>query len=445
MALTAVPGVPAEEASAQAGRAPLAAALHERRLEQFVLRAGLISTGIVLLSLAFQTWQGTPLAPHVIVPLIFIEYGIAFAMLAAGVSTFDRLERLVPWIGLSLLFAFVLWAYMTIHVTQRTYGTDNAALSQVAAERLIDGENPYAIRGVSVVETAAARFGLPRTFITYTTDGRPLDNLMSWPAGSVLALVPGLAVGVGDVRWVTVVFEILTFALVWSRAPAALRPLAAVPLMLDSDMFLHFTAGGVMDFLWVAPVVAAAIALYERKLGWAALLYGLAAGTKQQPWLLAPFLAVWVWNVQEDQPRARRVRAVAEFGAIASVGFLMLNLPFMAWDFPAWVRGVLLPLRDQEVSFGSGISVLTQVGIADLPKSFYTLATFGIWGLLLLIYMLHFRTLKHVIWLAPAIIMWFAYRSLQNYFIYWSPVLLIALLQWWDEERRRPVRDAGGT
>jgi hypothetical protein len=34
----------------------------------------------------------------------------------------------------------------------------------------------------------------------------------------------------------------------------------------------------------------------------------------------------------------------------------------------------------------------------------------------------------------PAIIMWFGYRSLQNYFIYWSPMLLVAAFAWWDEE-----------
>lgn len=404
----------------------------DARWEQLIMRIGFVGTGILMLNMAFRSWQiGQVGSRHVVVGLVFAEYAVAFALLLIGVASIDRMRRLVPLIAVATLFAFVVWSFIQIRIAYTLYGTDNAALSHVAAEKLIDGQNPYSFNDRTLVVDSAARFGVPQTFITDTTDGQPLSNLMSWPGGSVLVLVPTIAAGIHDVRWVVVVFEIATFALIWCRAPAALRPLSLLPLTVDPDLFIQFTGGGVMDYLWVAPMVACAIALYSRRLTVAGLLYGLACGIKQQPWLLAPFLVIFVWQTTDED---RRAGALAELAGAGTVGFLALNLPFMVWNLHDWIRGVMLPLSQPLVPFGSGISLLTQAGIADLPKRFYSAATFGVWGVLIITYALHFRTLKHGLWFAPAIIMWFGYRGLQNYFVFWAPIALVALFVWWEEQ-----------
>jgi uncharacterized membrane protein len=404
----------------------------DARWEQLIMRIGFIGTGVLMLNMAFRSWQiGQVGSRHVVVSLVFAEYAVAFALLLIGVASIERMRRLVPLIAVATLFAFVVWSFIQIHIAFTIYGTDNAALSHVAAEKLMDGQNPYSFNDRTLVEESAQRFGVPQTFITDTTDGQPISNLMSWPAGSVLVLVPSLALGVDDVRWVVVIAEIITFAILWFRAPPVLRPLALLPLTVDPDLFIQFTGGGVMDYLWVAPMTACAAALYSRRLSMAGLMFGLAAGIKQQPWLLAPFLLIWLWQTQD---RERRLSAIAEFAGVAAVGFLALNLPFMLWDFGAWTRGVMLPLSQPLVPFGSGISLLTQAGIADLPKRFYSAATIGVLGVLVIAYALHFRTFKHALWFAPAIIMWFGYRGLQNYFVFWAPVALIALYVWWEEQ-----------
>ncbi len=409
----------------------------EARWEQLILRLGFIATGVFSFNMALQAWQQGQIETHrEVLWAVFAEYALAFTLLTAGMLPGAVLKRLSLLIPAALVLVLVVWFYVKIEIALTIYGTDNLAFSQIAAERLRHGQNPFSVHDPSVIQTAADRFGVPRTFLTSTTDGRPLSNLMSWPAGSVLVFVPAVFLGVGDMRWVVVAFEIAVLAALWLRASAALRPLIVIPLAVDPDLFLQFTGGGVVDFVWVLPVLASAIALYGRRYGWAALLYGLAAGTKQQPWLLAPFLVIWIWHMHGKLPLRARGRAVAEFGAIAAAGFLVLNVPFMVWDFGGWYRGVMLPFNAQLVPFGSGISLLTQTGAAELSKDFYSAATFGVWGVLLLAYALHFRTLKHAVWLAPAIIMWFGYRSLQNYFIYWTPMMLVALMAWWEEEGR---------
>jgi uncharacterized membrane protein len=238
-----------------------------------------------------------------------------------------------------------------------------------------------------------------------------------------------------DLRWVVVAAEILALAVLWLKAPAAIRPLAFLPIAIDPDQFVHFTAGGVTDYLWVLPLMGTAFLLRDRRYLAAALLFGTAAAVKQQPWLLAPFLCIWVWYDHEDDPLLQRLRPVAVFVAGSLAAFLAFNLPFALWDFEGWLASVFLPFHEDLIPFGSGLSMLTQVGAAQLPKSFYTLATFGVWAILLIAYATHFRALKYAVWLLPGLVLWFSYRSLQSYFIYWTPLLIIALFFWWEDSQ----------
>jgi len=45
--------------------------------------------------------------------------------------------------------------------------------------------------------------------------------------------------------------------------------------------------------------------------------------------------------------------------------------------------------------------------------------------------------MKYLVWWLPAILMFFAYRSLQNYFIYWYPMAVVSLGAWFREEALR--------
>lgn len=405
--------------------------------QALALRVGFLGTGASLLSVALSAWaQGQVNTHHEVVALVFAVYALAFALLALGVMPVATARPFTPLIVLGVIGGLLVFSYVRLQISLPTYQTDNAVFSHVAAEQLLDGNNPYTIRDRELIASSAERFGLQTTFLTHTTDGAALDNLMSWPAGAILPLVPFLKFGGSDVRWVVVAFEIAAILLLWLAAPRELRPLIVLPVLVDPDLFLQFTGGGVMDFIWVAPMIGAAIALYRRHFIVSALCFGLAAGTKQQPWVLAPFLMLYIWNTHEGQSIGSRLRACGLYGGVAAGAFFALNGPFIVADAQAWYDGTMLPVTKLLVPFGSGLSMLTQTGIADLPKSFYSLATFGVWGFLLLAYALYFRTLKHTLWLMPAIIMWFGYRSLQNYFIYWTPMLLVAVFAWWEDGRR---------
>jgi uncharacterized membrane protein len=79
--------------------------------------------------------------------------------------------------------------------------------------------------------------------------------------------------------------------------------------------------------------------------------------------------------------------------------------------------------------------MLTQSEIAPLPPMFYLATTIVIFLMLVANYFVYFDKMRHLIWLLPALTMWFSYRALQNYFMYWIPVMVAELLAEYPERR----------
>ena len=253
---------------------------------------GFLGTGALMLNMAYEVWSIGQVGTHrALVFAVFAEYAMAFALLVAGMLSAGRLRRLAPLIlvGASPHSACGFYAQITINLT--VYGTDNAAFSHVAAERCIDGENPYAINDPAFIEETAQRFGVPATFITATTDGKPLEQphvlACRFGAGRRASAAAGRGRRALDRR---VAFEIAVLAVLWFRAPRRCGPLIVLPFAADPNLMIRFTGGGVMDFIWVLPVLASAIFLYgNRSWGGRRCCSAWRRAPKQQPWLLAPF------------------------------------------------------------------------------------------------------------------------------------------------------------
>ncbi len=405
------------------------------RWEHLILRLGFLSTGVIAFHLAVLVWaRSNPYVNHEFIYIAFVEYFAAFACLVLALAEIglEKSRRLAIVIPIILVACLASAFYEEIRVFTPTYYTDTVALTHEAADVLAHGKNPFAVHGATVATDVNKKYGVPNDSTTFRTDGTALDNLMSYPAGSFLPFVAPVAAGLKDIRWVVAAVHLLIFVLLWWAAPRVLKPLAFVPLLADPYLAVDFTANGSTDALWVLPVLASAFALQRGRLDLAAVLFGLAAGTKQQPWVLAPFLAVLIWHHAADAPARQRAMSVVRFGLLSLAGFLVLNAPFMAWGMHDWLRGVLVPYREDLIPQGAGLSMLTQTGAVDLSKNFYSVATFGVWGLLVLAYAVYFKQLRHLIWVFPAIILWFNYRSLQNYFVFWIPLALPAVYAWWD-------------
>ncbi len=302
-----------------------------------------------------------------------------------------------------------------------------------AAELITDGKNPYAIReNTPFILEAAAKFHNPTIFVTQDAHGHFLDQLVVYPAGHILVFVPAVLLGLHDMRWIISAALLAVAAILWWQAPAALRPMTALPLLVDPEESYFYPAAGISEVLWLVPLMFAAIMLSSRRYGWAAFLYGITVSIKQQPWLLAPFLLIWLWHEAGDQPTMVKLKIIARFVCIAGGVFVVVNLPFMVWSFGDWLHGVAYPFTALNSNIGVGLPEIRFIGIYP-GKTLFTFTAVTSVVVLLAVYWRYFWRIRHLVWIFPAIVLWFAYRPLQYYFGPWILMLVLGLSLGWRE------------
>jgi uncharacterized membrane protein len=93
------------------------------------------------------------------------------------------------------------------------------------------------------------------------------------------------------------------------------------------------------------------------------------------------------------------------------------------------------------VILSQGPSGLTQVGLLPVNRLFYSILALGVLLVLLVNFYVSFDRLKFIFWIFPGIILWFSFRALTNYVIYWMPLMLASLILWYEAEANtNPVR-----
>jgi uncharacterized membrane protein len=330
-------------------------------------------------------------------------------------------------IGMAALLGLVSSTAYGILYEIPTYGTDVIAFAHAGADLLLDGTNPYSatqadVRGI--LEDLALREGLATELLS----GQPVAGVTYYPALHVLTFAATLALGVGDLRWAILVVEVVTLIAIWLATPEKLRFAIPVVLLVEPYLFVTFTAGGVTDWLWVLPLVLASASLYGERYGLAGLWVGLACAVKQQPWFAVPFLLIWVVQTSmrkgDNAPHAARTNAMV-FGGATIVGFILPNLPFALWAPGDWLNGVLGPVLLDLVPSGQGLVVLVTQGYLGLSRTSFAILTPLVILALCVVYFWRFDRLRNLLWIFPPIVLFFSYRSLHNYFVFWLPLVAL--------------------
>ncbi len=396
-----------------------------------------VFTGAFMLYEGFQNWlRGRIFENPGIVIVHIVTYLIAFSLLFLALVGDDRIR----WIEGYPLVALIFTAFYSVYVISEivytgVYRTDAIAFSHYSAMRFVEDFkngvlfNPY----TADLQDALRIFSVEVDYMTFTKEG-DIITYFNYPALHFLNLVPFVYLGWRDVRWVILLFEVASIIIIYVKAPSDLRPLIIIPLFAGSDLAINFTAGCVTDFLWVLPMILTAFYL-ERNLYLGGAFYGISCATKQIPWIIAPFLLIWIWrSIRETY--FKRILGVASFIAISTLGFILPNLYFMRQNFEAWKGGVLTPIFGNLVFLSQGFSLFTQTDIFKVQKEFYLVAMTCLFATLLLNYFVYFDKLKYTVWIYPGLIMWASYRGLQNYFISWIPLLTTSIVLWYNEERK---------
>jgi hypothetical protein len=361
------------------------------------------------------------------VPIGLALYASAVLSMGGSFWVKDPLgKRSQAFLGVVLFLTLTSSITYEISVANPGYGTDAIAFAHVGAEVLLQGQNPYEIVDeplASVID----RFGIPATFVTRTTSGEPIDRLISYPGGHVLAYTGGMAIGIKDMRWVTLAFELAALGLIWWALVPQARSLLVLVLLIEPNLTVLFTSGGVTDWLWVLPILVSAVLLHRQWFGWAGLAVGLACAIKQQPWFAVPFIAIWVYVVASQSSKVRARDALTGLSAGILAGFVIPNVPFIVWSPGDWVQGVLAPALSNLVPDGQGLSILASRGILPLSQGTFAILTASAFVLAVLIYYRWFDRTQDLLWVLPPAILLLSNRSFHNYFVYWIPPAVLWL------------------
>jgi len=296
------------------------------------------------------------------------------------------------------------------------YHADAVAAVHRMAELFLSGQDPYAVFDLP---EALARFRMDPELATHL-EGRAVLHSYNYPALSFLVVAPFVALGVGDIRWVYLGGVLVIAIVVMSRLRMAWRPMALATIVGNAIVLRQPILAGI-DPTWALLVIGAWLALGRAWLS--PVLLGLAFAARQTAWFVAPFYVALVW--QRSGPREAMRRAL-----IAAAIAVAVNVPFFARAPERFIDGVSAPILGALEPDGVGLVRFGLSGIGPLlPRVAYGALALVVFAVLLAVFVRWRRGLTSAPLVWPFLPLYFAWRSLQNYFVLATLFVFVA-----DEE-----------
>lgn len=344
-------------------------------------------------------------------------------------------------------------------LTGQPYTNDGAVMDLYAAQQVLHGHNPYLKTNIVA---ALAAINAPCSTTTPLMDGQfrgvraypsetavqqvcmddlrlkprkippEFESKYNYPAGSFVFILPFVWGGIYDMRFL---YALAVLAMGWYialRLPRALRPL--VPLLLLGNVpLIVLTSGGQPDPMYGLFLLLAYAEWDRPRLSPIAM--GLAIATKQLAWFFLPFYLLLVVRRLGWRQAGWRV-------GIMTAIFLLLNAPFILRSPVAYISSIAAPMSDPMFPLGIGaIALFVANVLPPAPKLAFTVAEIAGWVAAFLL-KLRVRSLPPAAVPVLAVIpLFFAWRSLVNYF-YLAPLLTLAILLAERQRRERGPRRA---
>ena len=329
-----------------------------------------------------------------------------WALVVVAVMPILAIARIRRPLRDALATGVALGAYVLVGIALivgKSYHVDSVAVVHQAASIVVAGHNPYT--DLNVVESLR-HFGLDPALATHLEDGSDVTTY-NYPALSFLVPAPFIAAGLRDIRFLYLA-EIVVLALLLIReVRVPWRPLVAAAIVGNAIILRQNVLAGV-DPLWAIFTVLAFLFIARR---WSSpILVGLACATRQPAWFFVPFYIVAVWK------REGRAEALHRT-AIMAVAGLVPNLPYFVASPGDFVGGVLMPSLGPLEPYGVGLIRFAMDGeIPLLARGVYGVVSVAAMLGLLVVLWRGWRRLPNGTLVFPSTILWFAWRSLQNYF-----------------------------
>ncbi len=311
------------------------------------------------------------------------------------------------------------------------YKNDGTAIDMNAAILLTEGRDPYVDSSILSVTrrfsilpiwTTPLRAGQFANSANYPSPDQlssvlahdlktgiapEFESKVSYPAFSFLSLLPFVWLKTNNALPLYLICYALIVFIGWKKVHPEMRPWLVL-LSLANVSMLTSVLNGNADMLYILLILLAWL-LRDRR-WWSALCLGLAIATKQPAWLFLPFYAILIWRHRGLKEAVVRLSMA---GAIA----LVINLPFMLWNFHAWLAGVLAPVADPMFPSGVGLVALGLTPIFSLlPGVVYTTLEALAMLFCLAWYWRICKFRPEAALLLAVLPLFFAWRSLPSYF-----------------------------
>ena len=284
------------------------------------------------------------------------------------------------------------------------YHADAVAAVHRMAEIFLSGQDPYAVFDLP---EALARFRMDPELATHL-EGRAVLHSYNYPALSFLVVAPFVALGLGDIRWVYLGGMLVIAIVAISRLRMAWRPMALATIVGNAIVLRQPILAGI-DPTWALLVIGAWLALGRAWLS--PILLGLAFATRQTAWFVAPFYVALVWQRSGRREAIRRA-------LIATAVAAAVNVPFFARAPERFIDGVSAPILAALEPDGVGFVRFGLAGLGPLlPRVAYGALALVLFVALLAAFVRWRRTLTSAPLVWPFLPLYFAWRSLQNYFV----------------------------
>ncbi len=390
------------------------------------------------------------------IPYIFVSYGIGmaagfklpsplvlFAFLAVSAACISSLfylnRKRGPQNHVSpILYYLIIGIVTMVWTVAFWYGspgipTDEFALDYYSAHLFLSGINPYVSMNTAGVFSflSSPVQGFPYNLITpYTTGGYVAE--LTYPALSMLAYVPANLLKIYPSFTLLPFFVVVPLFLYFAYTHSSLKSLALIPvfLILLNPSFLNQASLGYPDILWV--IFTFLSVYFHRKPGLSGLMMGAAAAVKQVPWVLIPFLLIFVFKESGGKASLKWISALLAV-------FLAINSFFILQSPMGFLRSVTAPELQQLVGIGFGPSQFAFLDVLPLSRAFFSLMVVAVFVSSVIAYVAYYRNLRFAFLAFPILIFLFNYRLLLNYVIYWPMIaFLIPVIM----ERSEPSRSA---
>ena len=325
---------------------------------------------------------------------------------------------------------FALAAYAARQTAATFNFTDELAINQRGAELLLKGINPY----TAAIAGRESPFLVPAAFQTSLVGGGIVSHL-SYPALSIVAIVPGLLLGLHSAAGADtdVAGWLVTIVLLFALLPGRLRWAAIV--IGGFPLYIGLANGSLTDFVFL-PFLVLAVWRWDRfddpeersPARWMGpIALGLAMSIKQTPWLLLPLLVAAI--AMEARGRGAGTpawRTALRYAGFALGTFALVNIAFFVWSPAAWIRGTFLPLSAATYPQGSGVISLTLFEHVGGVYGYLTYAGAFAYLAVLLAAVAWYGWLKIPLVFLTALVFFWLPRSFETYLVVMIPAALLA-------------------